>query len=590
MSPARTIARLWRDAVVRYADAPAYLVRSAESWSPVSWRDAGERADALAHGFLAHGINKGDRVALLARTTLEWALIDFALAQIGAVSAPVYATSADADVHHVLDHSGTVVIVCEDADQAAKVERIRDRLPELREIIVFADLPALESEGRDFRLSNPTALDEAVDAVAEDDLYTLIYTSGTTGRSKGCMISHRNYHEMAESTAGIEQFEIGTPGETLLLFLPLAHNFGRLMLLLGPTRGVTVALEPEPRRVAQALVEVSPTLFPSVPRVYEKIHGTIAAAFAEATGVKRRLIDWALAVGSEVSRARAAGTPLPPLLRLRRTIASRLVFGKVHARMGGRLRVPISGGAPLAAEIGLFFDALGIPVYEGYGLTECTSAATVNRPGATRYGTVGTAIPGFELALADDGELLLRSPTVFAGYYRDPAATAAVLREDGWLMTGDVATIDDDGFVTITDRKKDLIVTAGGKNVAPQNLENDLKLNRWVSQVLVVGDRRPYLVALVTLDPTEMAGWAAAHGVDDDLAALAADPRVVAVVQEAIDSVNAVRAPYERIKRFAILADDFTMEREELTPTLKLRRRVCIERYGAEIEALYART
>jgi long-chain acyl-CoA synthetase len=588
MAP-RTIARLWRDAVHRYGDAPAFLVREGETWAPVSWRAAGERAELIAHGLLARGIGQGDAVAILGRTSLEWALVDYALAQIGAVSAPVYATSGDDDVHHVVEHSRSILVVCEDAAQAAKVDRVRDRLPLAPAVLRFDELGDLEAAGAQHRAVHPGAVAHAADAVDEDDLYTLIYTSGTTGRSKGCMIRHRNYHAMADSVVSIESFAIGDATETLLLYLPLAHNFGRLMQLIGPMRGAVVALEPDPYHVAESLVQVRPTLFPSVPRVYEKIYAGVEAAFADATGAKRRLIDWSLGVGRQVSALRAAGRPVPGGLALRHRLADRLVYAKVKARLGGRLRVPISGGAPLAAEIGRFFDALDIPVYEGYGLTECTSAATVNRPGATRYGTVGQALPGFEIRIADDGEVLLRSPTVFAGYYDDPDATAAVLRADGWIVTGDIGTLDADGFLTITDRKKDIIITSGGKNIAPQNLENDLKLSRYVSQALVVGDRRPYAVALVTLDRAEIVPWAEANGVDPDAEALTRDPRVHALVQQAVDEVNATRSPFEQIKRFEILPRDFDMAHDEVTPSLKLRRRVVIDHFADAIERLYAR-
>jgi long-chain acyl-CoA synthetase len=324
-----------------------------------------------------------------------------------------------------------------------------------------------------------------------------------------------------------------------------------------------------------------------VPRVYEKVHTAVSAAFAEATGMRRRLIDWSLDVGRRASALRQQGQPLPRGLAIRHAVADRLVFSKVRARLGGRLRTPISGGAPLAKEIAEFFDAIGIRILEGYGLTECTTAATTNRPDRYRFGTVGPALPGFELALAEDGELLIRSGTVFAGYYRDPEATAAVLGDDGWLRSGDIATIDEDGFVTITDRKKDIIVTAGGKNIAPQNIENDLKTSRYVSQALVVGDRRPYPAALITLDPVEIAKWAAEQGLDGSLEEIARDERTLALVQGIVDDVNRDRSRFEQIKRFTILPRDFEMERGEITPTLKLKRRLCLEHFADDVEELY---
>ena len=345
---------------------------------------------------------------------------------------------------------------------------------------------------------------EAASRVGEDDLFTYIYTSGTTGPPKGCMIRHRNYYEMVAVVDQLDRLTVA--GDLMLLYLPLAHNFGRLMHLSGPYVGFTIAFLPDPLRTADALLQVRPTVLPSVPRVYEKVHTAVLAKFAEETGAKRRIIDWALRVGRRVSALRQRGAAIPRTLELQRRVAHKLVYAKVTDRLGGRIRIAISGGAPLGREVAEFFDALGLTILEGYGLTECTSAATVNRIGRYRLGTVGPALPGTELKLADDGELLIRSPTVFAGYYKDEAGTREVLDDDGWLHTGDIAEIDDEGFVTITDRKKDILVTAGGKNVAPANLENELKAHREISQAIVIGDRRPFVAALVTLDPEATAG------------------------------------------------------------------------------------
>jgi long-chain acyl-CoA synthetase len=452
-------------------------------------------------------------------------------------------------------------------------------------VLTFADLPALEEEGRAFRAEHPSALDQAVAAIDEEDLFTYIYTSGTTGPPKGCMIRHRNYYAMV--AVADELPDRRRPGDVMLLYLPLAHNFGRLMHLSGPYLGYTIAFLSDPLDVARAIPEVRPTILPSVPRVYEKVHTVVTATFDEATGVRRRLIDWALDVGRRESALRREGKPLPRGLALQHRLADRLVFSKVKDRLGGRLRLPISGGAPLAKEIAELFDALGICIMEGYGLTECTTAAATNRVDAYRFGTVGLPLPGFELRLAEDGELLIRSETVFAGYYKEPEATAEVLGEDGWLRTGDVATIDEDGFVTITDRKKDIIVTAGGKNIAPQNLENDLKTSRFVSQALVVGDRRPYPAALITLDPVELGKWAKEEGLDGDHATLVRSPQVVGLVGSIVDDVNRERSRYEQVKRFAILDRDFDLERGEVTPTLKLRRRVVLDHFADAVEGLY---
>ena len=584
MAGNRTIPRLWRDAVAHNTGA-AYLVETDEGWREVPWAEAAERVELLANGLLARGVQKGDAFGILARNTLEWALFDFALGHVGAIGAAIYANSSPHDVHYVLEHSEAVGVLCEDDEQRAKVEDGGASLPALRHVLTYADLPALEEDGRAYRAANPTALDDAVAAIDEEDLFTFIYTSGTTGPPKGCMIRHRNYYAMV--TVVDELPDHSAAGDVMLLYLPLAHNFGRLMHLSGPYVGYTIAFVPDPLDVARVLPEVRPTILPSVPRVYEKVHTAVMSTFSEATGAKRRLVDWALRVGRRESALRQEGRPLPPGLALQHRIADRLVFSKVKERLGGRLRRPISGGAPLAKEVAELFDALGLCILEGYGLTECTTAATTNRSNRYRFGTVGPALPGFELRLAEDGELLIRSETVFAGYFKEPEATAAVLDEDGWLRTGDIATIDEDGFVTITDRKKDILVTAGGKNIAPQNLENDLKTSRFVSQALVVGDRRPFPAALITLDPVEIGKWAAEHGIEGDAETLARHPRVHDLVSGIVDEVNRERSRFEQVKRFAILSRDFEMEQGEVTPTLKLKRRVVLEHFADEVEALY---
>src|SRR5215204_5165216 len=362
---------------------------------------------------------------------------------------------------------------------------------------------------------------------------------------------------------------------------------GRLRHLSGAYVGYAIAFLPDPLQAAAALPQVKPTVFPSVPRVYEKVHTAVLAKFDAETGAKRKLIDWALRVGRRVSVLRRAGKPVPRGLALQHRLADRLVYAKVKERLGGRLRLAISGGAPLSPEIAEFFHAIDILLVEGYGLTECTTAASTNTHEAYRFGTVGRALPGTEVKLAEDGELLIRSETVFQGYYKEPEATAEVLGEDGWLRSGDIAEIDEDGFITITDRKKDIIVTAGGKNVAPQNLENDLKSSKFVSQAMVVGDRQPYIAALITLDPEALPAWAADQGLPMDMAVLAEREEVRELVQGIVDGVNADRSRYEQIKRFVILPRDFTMDDDELTPTLKLKRRVVARHFGTELGELY---
>jgi long-chain acyl-CoA synthetase len=574
----RTIPALWRDALSQKRSTSAYLVESDKGWREVSWDEAARAVEELAHGLLALGVRKGDAFAIMARTSLEWALFDFALAHVGAITAPIYPSSSPKDAAYIAEHSESIGILAEE-ELPELPDRVEHRL-------TFADLDSLRERGRKHAASNPDALKDTVAAIAEEDLFTYIYTSGTTGPPKGCMIPHRNYYEMCATVGRMQSLLV--EGDTVLLFLPLAHNFGRLVHLLGPHLGYTIAFCPDPLRVAEVLPDVRPTVFPSVPRLFEKMHTGVVAKFDEATGVKRRLIDWAVGVGRRVSVLRQRGRPIPPLLALQHRIADKLVYSKVKARLGGRLRAAVSGGAPLAKEIAEYFHALDILILEGYGLTECTTACSANRVDRFRFGTVGTAMPGFELKIADDGEILIKGPTIFAGYYKDEESTRAVLTDDGWLHSGDVGKLDEDGFLTVTDRKKDIIVTAGGKNVAPQNLENELKSSRFVSQALVVGDRRPYIVALITLDEPEIRAWAADHGLDGDLAALTRQEAVTSLVREAVDSVNGERSPFEQIKRFAVLPRDFSAEHDEVTPTLKLRRRTCEQHFADEIERLYA--
>ena len=558
----RTTPELWREAVGNAPAAPAYLEETADGWRPVSWDEAAERVEALARGLLARGVRHGDRVAVLSRTRLEWILLDWAVMSIGAVVVGLYPTSSAKECEYILGHCEAVLAFTEDEEQTRKLVSVRGSLPTLREIIPFDWLEKLESDGRLARHLQP-------EPVEEDDLATLIYTSGTTGPPKGCMLTHRNLVTAAMCVVeGMNQ-----PGDTVLLFLPLAHSYARLAHQATTQRGATVALVADVARLPEALAAVRPTILPAVPRVYEKIHANTLGEIERAGGRRRRIGLWALEIGARTSRVRREGKPVSGVLARQQRLADRLVFAKVRERLGGRLRVGVSGAAPLSADVIEFFHALGVPVIEGYGLTETASSATANEPEDFRIGTVGRPVEGAEIRLEEDGEILIRSDSIFAGYYKEPEATSEVLTKDGWLRTGDVGEIDDEGFLRITDRKKDLIITAGGKNIAPQNLENALKTSRFVSQALVVGDRRPYVTALVTLDEAEVAS---------------SDRDPQALVQELMDDVNRDRTRVEQIKRFVVLPRDFSQEEGEVTPTLKLRRRVIHEHFADEIERLYA--
>ena len=579
----RTIAALWRDATASPRPTPAYLAERDGEWIEVSWAEATRRVREIAHGLLALGIRKGDRIAVLSSTRLEWALVDFALAQIGAIVVPIYPNSSAKDCAYILDHSHAVGVFVEDGPLQERLAEIQAERAELRHVVSFDELTQLEESGRAYEAEHPGSLEEAIEATGPDDIYVFQYTSGTTGPPKACMMRHRNYFEMVATVDRLGSFV--QPQDTMLIWLPLAHNFGRLMHLAGPYVGYTVAFVSDPLKLTDAMPKIRPTVLPSAPRVFERLHTAVAAQFDEATGAKRRLIDWALRVGYRAGPYKRRGRRLPPGLAAQHRVADRLVYRKVKDRIGGRLRFAISGAAPLSPEIAEFLHALDILILEGYGLSECTTACTVNRIGNVKFGTVGPALPGFELRIADDGEILIRSETIFAGYYGDDAATREVLTDDGWLRSGDIGQLDADGFLRITDRKKDILVTAGGKNVAPQNIENALKSAPLVSQAIVVGDRRPYVAALITLDEQHAARWARANSVDAGLPELAAEPRLQEEVQRVVDRVNRDLSRPEQVKRFAILPRD--LSEDELTPTLKVKRRVCEANFAAEIDALY---
>jgi long-chain acyl-CoA synthetase len=538
----RTAPALWRSVLAQGHPRPAYLEELPDGWREVSWEEAGARVDALARALLARGVKRGDAVAVLARTRLEWILLDWAIMSIGAVVVGLYPTNSAAECEYILAHSDAVLAFVEDDEQHEKLISVFDR-----QIVRFDEIAELEA----------SAGDDEPDPVREDDLATLIYTSGTTGPPKGCMLSHKN---LVSAALGVRtNLEDGS--DTVLLFLPLAHSFARIVHQAAALHLSTLAIVADVARVPEALQRTKPTILPAVPRVYEKIHANVIGEIERSSTVKRTIGRWALRVGASKDATGLQGR-----------IADALVFKKVRARLGGRLRVGVSGAAPLGVDVLEFFRSLNMLVIEGYGLTETSSSLSVNDPDDYKFGTVGRAVDGCEIRIEDDGEILVRSDSVFLGYFKDPEATAAAFTEDGFFRTGDVGEIDADGFVKITDRKKDIIITAGGKNISPQNLENALKGSRFVSQALVVGDRRPYVTALITLD------W-------DEVNGNGRDPQEL--VQELVDEVNSDRVRVEQIKRFTILPRDFSQEAGELTPTLKLRRRVVQDHFADEIEALY---
>jgi long-chain acyl-CoA synthetase len=555
-------------------------------WQDVTCAEFRAEVVALARGFVAAGIEPGARVGLMSRTRYEWTLVDYAIWAAGAVSVPIYETSSAEQVEWILSDSGAEACVVETPQHAALVDGIRGGLTQLRHVWQL-------EEGLDGLIAAGSAVDPAEIEVRRRDLNagdvaTIIYTSGTTGRPKGCTLTHRNLYTNAANAIPVLD-NILHPGATTLLFLPLAHSFARLIQNAVIQARVRMGHLADTKNLAADLQEFRPTFVLSVPRVFEKVF-TSARQRALADG-KGGIFDAAAATATAYSEAldRPAGPGLA--LRLRHQLFDRLVYRRLRAALGGQCRHAISGGAPLGTRLAHFFRGVGVTVYEGYGLTETSPAVAVNLESATRIGTVGRPLPGVTIRLDDDGEVLVSGDIIFQGYWNNPQATAETLDADGWLHSGDLGELDDDGFLRITGRKKEIIVTAAGKNVAPAVLEDRIKTNPLVSQCMVIGDRQPFIAALVTLDEDALPGWLASKGrpATASAAELRDDPELRAEVQRAVDDANQAVSHAEQIKVFRILARDFTEAGGELTPTLKVKRNVVEKEYADEIAGIYSR-
>jgi long-chain acyl-CoA synthetase len=585
----KTIADLLGLAAKQYGDRPALRQKVDGQWHDVSYAEVGEVVSEIGRGLLALGLEPGERVCILCNTRPEWTYCDFAISASGATVVPIYPTNSPDECEWVAGNSEARAIVCEDASQVAKIVAVRERLPNLHTIIVIdpagdvADAVPLDEVRERGRGVEESALEERANAVAPEDAFTFIYTSGTTGPPKGCVLSHSNYRDVLDMC---ETIDVVRGDESVYLFLPLAHAFALLIQLLTFDVGGTIAyFGGDPKEIVPELAETKPTYFPSVPRIFEKIY-TLAS-----TNIKEKIseeqFDAMVALGVKVRELQAHGEAVPPELQKPFDEADEQVFAAVRAIFGGRLRQAVTGAAPIAKEILEFFYAAGVPVLEGYGMTETATVATYSTIEQHKFGTVGRALPGVEARIADDGELLLKGANIFRGYYRnDDASFGAIV--DGWLHTGDLGSIDEEGYVSITGRKKDIIITAGGKNLTPANIENDLKQSRWISQAVMYGDRRPFPVALVTLDPEEIGPWAKEQGLSDDPAALSKEPKVRELLQGVLDKVNERYAQVEQVKKFAILDHDLSQETGELTPTLKVKRNVVNEKYADIFDSLYA--
>ncbi len=581
----KTIADLMALAAERHGAREAQRFKRDGEWHSVSYEELGRAVSEIARGLIDLGIEPGERVALLCETRPEWTSCDFAISSAGAVVVPVYPTNAPNECEWVAGNSESVAVICEDAAQLAKIVEVRKNLPALRHVVVIepsgdlVDSISLDELRERGRGREEAELRERREAVSPEDTYTIIYTSGTTGPPKGCVLSHRNYRQVVNMC---EEQGVIDEGDLVYLFLPLAHAYALLIQLLAIDLGGGIAyFSGDPKQIVPELMETHPDYLPSVPRIFEKIF-TLVTSSGDPEQIRG-----AVQVGLKVRALEAAGQAVPAELQAHYDKADEALFKNVRGAFGGRLKQANTGAAPIAKEILEFFYASGVPVMEGYGMTETATVATTQTVDDHRLGTVGKPLPGCAVRIAEDGEVLIKGPNVFGGYYKNDDASFGTI-VDGWLHTGDLGSVDEDGFLHITGRKKDIIITAGGKNLTPANIENDLKQSRWISQAVMHGDRRPYPVVLITLDPEEIVHFATEHGLDEDPASLAHAPKVHELIQGVLDEANKRYAPVEQVKKFVILDHDLSQETGELTPTLKVKRNVVNEKYADLFEALYS--
>ncbi len=563
-----------------------FAVPDGDGWRDITAAEFQREVVALAKGFVAAGIEPGDKVAFIARTTYDWTLVDFALFFAGAVMVPVYETSSASQISWILSDSGAIAMIAEGAKHAERVAEIRSEVPLIREVWTMesGDLDSLRAKGSE-------VTDEEIERrrtlANADDIATLIYTSGSTGRPKGCVLTHSNFVELSRNSARALHEVVEVPDASTLLFLPLAHVFARFISMLNVHGGVKTGHEPDTTKLLASLGSFKPSYLLAVPRVFEKVYNS-AEQKAEAGG-KGKIFRAAAAVAIEHSRRLQDGEKIPLGMKIKFALFDRLVYSKLRAAMGGRVKHAVSGSAPLGPRLGHFFHSLGVHILEGYGLTETTAPASVNIPSKSKIGTVGPALPGVGIRLAEDGEVEVRGVNVFKEYWRNPEATADAF-DDGWFRTGDIGSFDSEGYLTITGRKKEIIVTAGGKNVAPAGLEDPIRANPIVGQVVVVGDQKPFIAALITLDREMLPTWLANNGLPADLPMSDAirNEKVLAEVQTAIDRANTNVSRAESIRKFTLLDTEWTEGSGHLTPKMSIKRNVILQDFAADIDEIYA--
>jgi long-chain acyl-CoA synthetase len=587
-----TLAQLLTHSVTAYPKPDFMLYKRAGSYVPISAAEFGEGVAHLALGLRALGFGPGQKLCILSENRPAWTTTDFATLSCGGLTVPIYTTLVSEQIRYIIDDSDATVVVVSNADQWKKVEPLRAGLAKVRHYVTFADeapsgaltLQAVMDKGRAAAEAEPRLYETLVARVKPEDEATLIYTSGTTGTPKGVILTHSNLLSNIKTASDIIEF---SSKDTVLSFLPLSHILERMVMFTYIYKGCTVAFAESVEAVAQNLLEVRPHIMVSVPRVFEKIYTKVMDQVLASPALRRKVFFWALQVGKAYGALKLAGQPVPRGLRIRRAIAAKLVFSKIIARTGGRVRFFVSGGAPLSKDIAEFFYAMGLVILEGYGLTETSPLLSVNTFENIRLGTVGKPAPGITIKIAPDGEILARGPNVMKGYYKKDAETREIM-EGGWFHTGDIGQFDADGFLVITDRKKDLLVTSGGKNVAPQPIENLLKTSPYIANAVVIGDRRRFVSALVVPDYDKIRDYAKAQGIAfGTVDELVRDRRIVDFLKAEVDRATPLLASYERIKKIAVLPRDFDIERGEITPSLKVRRANVTAEYQEAIDALY---
>jgi len=599
---APSVGHMFRDRVAKTPDQPAYQYAvvgpDGDTWVTMTWAQTKERTDALAAGLIALGVQPGERVAVAAATRLEWALADLGNMTAAVATTTIYPTTIAEDVAFILSDSASRVVYAENAAQVTKLRSIRADIPSVTKVVVFdlddvelddwvMSLADLEDQGRDYLAANPDAVDERIDHLKPTDLATIIYTSGTTGRPKGVRLLHSSW---VYEAAAVQAIKILGPEDLQYLWLPLAHVFGKVLLTFPIQMGFPTAIDGRIDKIVDNLAVVKPTFMGAAPRIFEKAYGRISMMMEEEGGIKLALFNWASGIGKQVSELREQGKSPSSLLAIQHALADKIIMTKIRDRFGGRIRFFISGSAALNRDVARWFDGMGLQIAEGYGMTESSAASTVNRIVAYRYGTVGWPLPGTEMRIAEDGEVLMRGPGVMEGYHNNPTATAEALDADGWLHTGDIGEIDERGFVRLTDRKKDLFKTSNGKYVAPSIIEATFKgLCPYVSQLLVHGNERNFVSALVTLDPDAIRAWAEHHHMGDKpYSEIVTSDAAREMMQGYFDELNKGLNRWEQIKKFTILDRDLTVEDGEITPSLKLKRKVVADRYKDVLDAHYS--